>query len=69
MFYTSRIRAPDRLARNQITPLTKLTRLPNVTVKVSNGKLSNKGASSLKNMQHCFISEVELLNWNVINRS
>jgi len=67
MFYTCRLRAPDQPSRNQITPLTKLTRLPNVTVEVSTSNISNKVASTFKDMKHCFISEEEILNWKVIN--
>jgi hypothetical protein len=68
-FYTGRIRATDQPSRNQITPLTKLTRLPNVTVEVSTSKISNKVASTFKDKKHCFISKKDIVNWKVINLS
>jgi len=59
MFYTERVRAPDQPSRNKITALTKLTQLPNVTLEVSTSKISNKVASTFKDMKHCCIFELE----------
>lgn len=59
MFYTDRVGAPDQPSSNQITPLTQLTRLPNMAVEVSTSKISNKVASTFKGMKHCFISKKE----------